>query len=300
MPIRVIFFLGTSQGDFSEVWVNLTDNSLDSAGQSAKTLGLLRLGLCGEGAKLKKIRVSDITANPRRSKLVPLKGGYDGTPILADKTTWGKVYGTNEEPDQLQTCVLVQCYTSNGQRKPVYLGGIPDDVITTNPIGPNVSVDPQWLGNFKKWADEIQGPGGKWGFYGNDISKPNVPFQNLVLQPGGPGTPVMVVTTQALAFTDQAKLVKVSKVKMTSTRAIKLQGDYFVNSTVENPSGAGTFGYVLGGTEQVDPAQIARGGTVRVVGKAGYAINSVQFTGQVSHKRGGFIAQFRGRRKIRA
>jgi len=294
--IKTTFFFNSAQGGWSESWHNLTAGSLTQAEVDARAAGIKRLAICGLGTTLAGARVSDQDQVPKRSKLVDLLGmGIAGGGIVADAAITGYSSTLERSADQLQNALLVRGMSAAGQRKHVWVAGIPDFIIRTNPIGPDVSgVGGTWLGKYGIWRAEFQS--GKWGFrvrrrIGADVQPQNV--VDWVLQAGGISRLGAVVNNGGPVYAP-GTMVQVRNVKVVNAAFRSPNGQWTVHSSQAGAAPATTV-YYLRGTEGIDPLNIFAPGNIRLVDHEALAVTDLQIIRQASHKRGRPFGLFRGR-----
>ncbi len=299
MAWKIVLKFNTLQGGFSEVWATGDETNPDSTNTAAiQGLWKKRLALCGKGATLLGVRISLVKARPRPTYNLPLgSGGVFSSPVTADNTTYGSAYAANQTPDQLQTCIQLQCYAQGGARKPVYLAGIPDDIIVTNPNGPNVTTDTQWNNNFIAWVSFLQT--NKFGWIGKAYQGAYAPISIAAwVSAAAPLPGLWAVVNGGLP----AGILQGAKVQVMGTR--------MANKALRSPNGtytcAGTGVYTPGVGQNyayfpqlngIDPTQVATLGQLQAVAQFGvfYQLVSVFPTRQGSHKRGRFFGEYRGR-----
>lgn len=327
--IKTLLIYNTNQGGVTEAHYNVLDKTFDDAAASARFLGQLRLALMGNGVTLQAIRISDLRdpngAGPAqrtfRSQLIPLfilgkgVGTYrpqpatslltgltpvpNGTAVVAGQPV---LYGRDVDPDQVQTAIMAK-YKAGLQAGHWFMGGIPDGVSDTGTTGGNNPADNFWLARFSDYRDELLGivngafVAAKWGSKLRIIAPPPqfapTPITTWT-QPGGPGTNLFANWASAggPAFTLG------QKVQITKARMI-LRDLGTVNGTYPVVAASTTVGAVtsmeLGGTSSLDPNNIKTDGFITQVDYAIVPYSDVQIGRQVSHRRGRFYSNFRGR-----
>lgn len=294
--IKTTFYFNSLQGGWSESWHNLTAGSLTVAEGDARLAGMKRLAICGLGTSLVAIRISDQDQTPKRSKLVDLQGnGIGGAPIVADAALTGYSDALTRSADQLQSALLVRGLSSTSQRKHIWLGGIPDFIVRTNPIGPDVGgPGSTWLTKYTLWRAEFQSA--KWGFrvrrrLGADVQPQNV--IDWVVQAGALSRLGALVNNGGPVYAP-GQTIQIRNVKVLNRAFRNPNGLWTVHSS-QAGTPANTTVYFLRGTEGIDPANIFAPGNIRLVDFEAVPVTDLQIIRQASHKRGRPFGLFRGR-----
>jgi hypothetical protein len=292
----------TSQGGFSEKWgYNLDTPPQQADATNALAFGRLRLALCGKGATLMSIRLTQVKIGrpkPGWSVVLSGTGNILSSNIVADNTTYGgNGYAAGQNPDQLQTCIQMNFYAADGSRKPLYMAGIPDDVIVTNPNGPTTITDGQWQTNYNAWLKFVQN--GQFGFLG----KPNTGIYAPLQVVGW--VPAPIPQPGLWAYVNGAP-----PASMAFGTSVQVLGVRMANKALQTPNGvhlSGGFGAAPGlagvsfvyfpAITNVDPTQIKSLGYLQGISQLPVykQIVSGFISREGSHKRGRFISEYRGR-----
>ncbi len=296
MVAKCTIFGRQSQGGFSESWYAINASTLSSAGSQALALAKLRLALMGLGAQIDGIRVS-IAANPpasKMSKLVDLSENGTGAAValVADSTVTGYSDQVTRAPDVLQSALFIQCLAANGQRKFLYLACPPDTIMRANKTGPDYSTSGTWLQKYAAWKAMVQG--GTWGFRARDQTQPKQVITQW-LTPAGPGTNLGAVVAAGGPVYTLGQSVQIQGITAESRANRKALGTWIVGQILTASPAAGFTTYVLTGTAGINPLVWIKLGTIQLVSYAFQIITDVSILKEVSHKRGRFFGQFRGR-----
>lgn len=293
--IKTTFFFKNSIGGWSESWHNLVAGSLTTAEQQARPAAMLRLATCGLGTILAGVRVSDQDAEPKRSRMVDMIGnGLGMKEMPATPALTGYSSTDDRSADALQSCLLLQCLTTTGARKSLFMAGVPDFIIRTNPNGPNTEEGTVWLSKFQLWRAEFQS--GRWGFRTRRRIGADVQPQTIIgyqLQAGGLSRVGLIVNDGGPVY-GVGKRLQIRHATVINPALRNILGTWVVESKQAGTQ-ANTTVYYLKGTEGINPSNIFFPGDVRLVDFEGLAVTDIRIVKQASHKRGGFFGQFRGR-----
>ncbi len=296
MVAKCTIFGRQSQGGFSESWYSINASTLSSAGSQALALAKLRLALMGLGAQIDGIRVS-IAANPpepKKSKLVDLSENGTGAAValVADSTVTGYSDQVTRAPDVLQSALFVQCLAANGQRKFLYLACPPDTIMRANKTGPDYSTSGVWLQKYAAWKALVQG--GTWGFRARDQGQVKQQITQWTT-PGGAGTDLGAVVANGGPVLTLGESVQVQGISTPSRANRKALGTWTIGQILAGTPGAGFTTYVLTHSAGINSAVFIKLGTLQRVAYQILPITDVSILKEVSHKRGRFFGQFRGR-----
>src|SRR5579863_5156995 len=96
MPCSVILKFNTSQGGFTEKWaINVDRAPASSDATAVLAFAKQRLALCGQGAILVSVRITQVLAGrpkPAWNVVLTSSGNNLSTNIIADATTYGAAY----------------------------------------------------------------------------------------------------------------------------------------------------------------------------------------------------------------
>jgi hypothetical protein len=256
------------------------------------------MALMGLGTFLRSIRVSFQPDVGRPvSKLVNLEPEFAGFTDI--DTAPFSALGTAEtdSADTPNNALYVQRLNVDAQKSALYMAGLPDVILRTNPDGPVFSN----IGGFQV----------KWDAWKSAVVQTTWGFRCRILT-GGNYTPIgavfpLVVGDVPLGLIGVTVLgnapgitsaVKVSLRGFLSTRPVtkKLNGFWNVHSTVTTTSPATTTIYLVA-SEGINPADYYAVGTIQLVGFRHTAIDGLQILHQGSRKRGKPSGQLAGRRR---
>lgn len=331
--IKTTMIFNTLDGGFSESHLNITDKDFAAAAASARELALARLACCGNGASLAALRLSDIrspsgvqvppsTVPPGtrtfRSQLVPTAttaGIASYRPQYANSNLTGLIpsannvavtlnqqvpYGRDCDPDQLQTCLLIEAQAAMRACK-WYLAGIPDGISDIGMTGGTNPADKFWLKSFALYRAVLlgiqtsKGTKPKWGFLARIMTGANFVPTPIVAWglKAGPGTNVVVSYLTAGGPTFLVGMpVQVTGAKNSLSGLPKLNANYTVASLAT--AGANTV-VELDDSAGLTISAIQNKGFITQIDHEVVQYTDVQVGRQVSHKRGRFHSFFRGR-----
>lgn len=291
--IRTTFFFKTLQGGWSESWHNLTAGSLSAAETDARNAGMKRIAICGLGSVLAGARVSDQDAVPKRSKLVDLAGMGIGLGEIPAEGLTGYTDAVLRSADQLQSALLIRGLSAAGVQKNLWLGGIPDFIVRTNPAGPDLGgASPAWVARYTTWRAEFQS--GRWGFrarrrVGADVQPQDI--VDYVLQAGAVSRLGLVVNNGGPVYSTSQR-VQIRNVKLVNPAFRSPTGTWAIHSRLD---GATQTTYFLLNSEGIAPTNVTFRGNVRLVDFEAVAISDLSIVRQSNHQRGRPFGLFRGR-----
>lgn len=287
--MKCILFYGTAAAGkpfgTSEVHYFLPSNDFTACQAATAKLVTARNQLMGTGIKFFGFRMS-VDGQPRNAKFVSSESLVS---TGADKKT-GDVNPNSTPADIPNTCLVVRATHNNQRHKQVYLTGIPDEIIETNPVGPNLKKGDQWYQKFKAWTKMLR-EGGTWGFKARTINPVSTNVVDYVSQQAGAGYLGAVVTNDIANVGDRVQLRKVQRI---NPALPKVNGIYYVSEKAVDAV-AGTFTYYLRNTSDLSPDNIGDPGTIELVTYQGYAYTCLRISGQSSRKRGVGSLRPRGR-----
>lgn len=197
--------------------------------------------------------------------------------------------------DQSNSCLQILMAQSDYQKRNLFMAGLPDDLLRTNPPGPHYDDVPGWLEAFKVWAALLVN--GDWGFKSRVINTPadmkaihqwNVeaaaPFRLILSVDEGDG------------FMDVGDEIQVRGVTTYNQGQAKPLGKFDVAAT---SVGAGLKNVTLRGAVGFDPTQFDDLGSVEPVEYEYVAYKSIKPVGQTTRKRGVGPVRPRGRSRAR-
>jgi hypothetical protein len=296
-----LFFNSGVQG-WTESWTNCAVANLDDMETDSRALAMKRLAICGLGVELVGIRISNQDAVPPVSRPIPIQAnGLENSPVAADASVTGYSDPVTRAADVSYSDLLLMCRTAAGRKKLVWLAGMPDALIRTDPNGIDLTPaanNATWLANYQLWRALVQG--GKWGFVGRDKASTDVLPQAIVqwVAPGGAGSNIAFVLNGGSIYSPG------DQVAVTGTRAVNKanrvpNGKWIVQQVQSINSGTQTQ-YTLNASAAIDVTVIFKPGTVAKVAYDKFVITAVQVLRQGEHKRGRPFGGARGRRTIAA
>lgn len=292
--IKVLLFYGTSKAGqcygFSETQWYLPSNDFTACQVATKKLVQLRSALMGDGIDFFGFRMS-VDGDPRNAKFVPsgnmVSRGLEGGSGPANKAA--------TPADIPNTCINLRCGHNNQRHKQIYLNGIPDAIIRTAPVGPNMAIEPGWQQKYNAWRDYLK-VGGTWGFKARKLNPDKTNVIDYTQQAAGGGYLGAITNNDIANVGDQVQLRKVKRI---NAALPKVNGTYYISEKATDAV-AGTFTYFLRGTSLLDPNNIADPGTIELVEYQGFAYTCIEISSQTTRKRGVGSLRPRGRSSNRA
>jgi len=281
MAMKVVLFYGTAEAgkpfSTTETHYYLPDGDDFTACQArADTLASARNQMMGTGVKFFGIRMS-LEGEARTARFVPSgQMTKAGVPIGSGNT--GSKFGAADQPN---ACILLRASHDNKRQKNIYLTGVPDELIQTNPVGPNLNKVVGWEAKFNNYK-KILKEDNIWGFKGRKLNPTKTNVVDYVQQDNGAGLLGVVTTVDVAAVGDKVQL---RNVKLINPSLPKVNGQYYVTSK-DTDVGAGTFTYFLRNSADLIANNIADPGTIEKVEFDYFAYDCVRIMGQTSRKRG--------------
>lgn len=293
-----VFFQG-AKGGWSETWVTAATTDLTAAEQFSRELIKKRLAMCGLGVSMVGARVARVPGTLRISRLVDFDGMGKGLQDVPASSYNQLTDPDTESADVIRTAILVRCRNTASQRqKNVWVAGIPDEVIMTNPEGPRGPAFTAWFSKYEMWRDELKLRA--WGWVGREKASPAVqPVQvrGVVFRGGGIDELGVTVDPGSIAATVGSK-VQLTKF-LTQPRGLPtLRGIYQV-SEVSTTAVAGKTTLFLLRSSGIDPTVISQMGFVQLVDFANFTADEFTIYRQTAHKRGRPFGLLRGRASTR-
>lgn len=299
MPLsgcRCTFFFRDDPYGFSEAHVLTTASSIAGAEGKAIALVKKRVNLLGPPARFDFARLSmegvfrDSQVFTANDWSIPLPPIY---------TMSGA--GVPDEPndaDQGKSCIQLRMEATTTARKSLYLAGIPDPIIGTDPEGPRSIQYAQWFKYFNSWRNELVSNG--WGFRARTPATgayARIPVVGLVAQ-AGTSFIGLVCPNNVLTFA-VGQEVQTTNFKMSNRAYFPLNGKWQISAITTNSPVAGQNTYFLLGSAGVPIDQVAINGTVQLIDFSDVAYTNVQIWKQTTRKRGNRFIVPPGRRSTR-
>jgi len=292
--MKVILFYGTASAGkpygTSEVHYYLPSNDFTACQAATSKLVTARNQIMGTGIKFFGFRMS-VDGQPRNAKFV---GSESLVSTGADKTS-GEVVKDGGAADIPNTALVLRATHNNQRHKQIYLTGIPDEIIRTKPVGPDLTGKSKWYTKFKAYTKLLK-EGGVWGFKARTLNPVKTNVVDYTSQQAGAGYLGAIVTNDIANVGDQVQLRNVKRI---NPALPKVNGIYFVSEKATDAT-AGTFTYFLRGTADLSPDNIGDPGTLEIVSYQGYAYTCIRISGQSSRKRGVGSLRPRGRSRVQA
>lgn len=293
MAVKVIFYnltaeAGKSYGS-SEVHYWLPSSDLDACQVAAKNLAIKRIATYGDGVVFLGFRMSVDQPTPRPTRFVPwssLVGAGNGAGSGAALQ--------DEDADIPNTCILLRMGNNNQKWKNMYFNSIPDSVIVTKPVGPDMLNPPNYGKLFASWKLELCN--GQWGFKGRVTNPTKTQVLDWVQEQNGTGKIGAVVATDIASAGDQ---IQVRKTTAVNDGLPIPRGIWRIASEVSDAGPPARFTYYLRNSETLAATNVDEPGEIELVQYATFAYTDVLISGQTSRKRGVGSIRARGRSRNR-
>lgn len=298
--VRVTMLFEEAGLSFSEAHTWVTDVDMSQVKEPAKVLVQTRANVCGTGVTLRGVRLSK-EADFRDSMVFSAKD-IQGIkfPSAALFTSGAKPIATGyaREADQTKACVLLRAESGTVKRKSIFLAGVPDVVLGTDPSGPKIALFPAWEEALQNYIAQLIVD--SWGFMARSPQTGELAPRRVVSVVVQPVTNRLgiVIATGGAAYTlgsdIQTRLFKRSNPAYTSLNKIWQISQVSLGSPV-----AGQDTYYLLGSETVPVSTITKLGVVQGVEYSPAEYTNIQPQGQTTRKRGNRQLAGPGRRTIR-
>jgi len=304
MAIKVTLFFELHRWGWSESYLDIADVELAPASVRVETMANRRIALCGAGVAMVGARVSKETRPGTQdttgdSKLVDLFGTGKATGrILAEDVVpalAGEVF-----PDPAPSCVLLRGEDSTGRRrKSVFLSGIPDAIVRTMPLGPDLGLGAGWWARWVAWRTIMTA--GQFGFWGRKLAGGATARQTVIgVQASGLVPNIMGVrTTNAGSLFAIGDRVQLKGFRHRIQAVHRWQGQWYVDSVTEVVGPPPTRIYFLRNSQLLDPDDVIKMGTVEGVEYEPITLTDLLIVRQANRKRGVGSAPPRGRLRPR-
>lgn len=294
--IRVNFFFAQGRTGFSEVWQLNEPGGLSAGKPKALDFALLRLALCGRGVSLLGIRCTDLDVTPIMTEIVQLlvAGSQVGEiPVTSLGLPW--ISSPDVDSDPSDRCLLIRCEGLQSERKMVFLAGVPDAIVRTNPDGPDFATLPGYGTAYDTWRTMAQN--GEWGWLGRDRS--GLGAHSLVKGYSTQAGPIPRLGVQTAAAFDVpiGSRVQISRAT-TLSRAPTPNGQWTVIEKEVHVNGV-DWVYFLTASEGINPADVDQLGKISLVQHVFVESADVIISRQGHRKRGRPFGLPVGRRRAR-
>lgn len=285
---------------FSEAHVWTVNADLNLVKDPAKELVQARANCCGAGVSLVGVRLSKV--QDFRDSIV-----FSATEIQGIVFPTGKLYtsgadkitaGYSNDADQAKACVLLRAEAGTTKRKSIYMAGVPDVILGTDPNGPKTTLFTAWTAFLNAYINVLVTK--SWGFVARAdqqgaLAKQDV--QDLVVQAGT--NRIGLVCDSGGPTYAVGKLVQTRLFQSSNSAYKSLNGIWQVSAVALGSPAAGKNTYYLLGSNQVPFSSIVRNGFVQGVDYAATRYTAVQPQGQTTRKRGNRQLAGPGRRKTK-
>lgn len=290
--VRCTMFFDEGKNGWAETHVN-TAGTIAGAIEDFTALFKARAKLSCVPVTANRGRMSVIGAL-RSSQLLDNVRMQDINASIQSRGTYG------EAADQPNACVLARMYATTVSKKNIYIAGVPDSVITEDPVGVPTNVLPAWQANFNAYLALLTN--GRWGYVGTvppNIA-PGVPVNVIgVVNQDSTGLFGAQVPTGSFVVAAGDK-VQLSNWKMELQGQPSPNGNWEVDSFVAAVAPATLDTIYLRRSSDVDALNVRLFGKIRKVAQDVYVYTSGILVKQATRRRGVGFSPGRGRSSRRA
>jgi len=270
--------------------------SLENAIIPAIVMANKRVELLAGNCSLLMIRMSDDAVRGDSARVLPDNQPHGQMALMSSSTIPKTI--TCDQPNSV---VLVRGRNTATTKKNLFLMGIPDQVIRTQPAGPDLDVVNTWRQRWNTFRDHmigaLAGIGGAlaplWGFRARSLSDETgrKEIVNWTQSAGAPPNLILHIPTGQLNVA-VGKLLQVRNVKMLIPGTPRPTGMWRVHAKTVS---AGNDLFELRSTSGYDAAAIDEPGTAEPVTYSYFPYTSLTTEGQTTRKRGVSSAAARGK-----
>jgi hypothetical protein len=300
MPLsgcRATFFYNAPPYGFSETHVCTTASSITAAINNAYQLAKLRMLLCGPPCTFAYARLSMEGVFRDSQVFTPAEWVVPPPPPVS--MAGGGVPTEPNDADQGKACILLRLNAGDSRRSSLYLAGIPDPIIGTDPQGPRAQQYAAWLTLFNNWMNYLLN--NNWGAIYRTLPAgafQQVPVVGVVTQALTNWIGV-VVPTNVLTFT-VGQSVQLTGFRMSNRAYFPLNGKWTISSVTANSPVAGQNTYYLYNSQTVSADTVTNilNARIQLIDYSPYNYTTVQILNQTTRKRGNRSLVGPGRRKV--
>jgi hypothetical protein len=293
LAFKVSFFMRTQDESWSEVHWHKTATTFTDAKMAARTLALLRMAISGNRTEMTNIRLSNQTNYPlkpfptRQYAAGDVAGTGQASIISTPSLTGYPDTGSDDKPETRGSTLRLQCYGDNDVSKQIYLGAMPDGVITQYPEGPVITgVGAVWKSKLDEYILELQRANTPWGF--KTRARGTALLNGLVVQQyvyqGGAGSPIgAIVLGNATQFAI-GQVVQVTNARMLNKVFRSINGFWRVLDRADYQAGVSSV-YYLQNTDGVAVERVLANGVLKAVDYQVSLYKDIAIAEQTSRKR---------------
>lgn len=292
----VTMFMSAKSGGktfgWSESHIRMDAGTADDVVAPAIALANKRIVLFGKGPTMDAVRISDVAVN-RDALLLVAGNTYNGAQLLDKDPGVNAQSSTIDRHDQPNACIKIRLLNNNARYKTLYLAGVPDNLIISEPAGAGLQFNQAWLTNFwPAYLQELcpQGSTSKWGFRARANKSENTKVEAKDIKAVGivdnvtGYVRIAVVTTDDRANLGETVQIRGATRQNPSYKGIN--GQWKVAAKITDWPAAGYTGYDLRGTQGTNITNLRDLGTVELVDYRYVPYVIGDLTGQTTRKRG--------------
>lgn len=291
MPNKITLHFQQRRQAWSESFLELTQTLLKDSVAAGLKMGKKRLALMGTNVEMFAI-VGSSEARPGTvattgdSLIVDLREENGGKGVIRPADVEATLEDVDLPSDIPNTSLLVRMTDEVGKRrKALYMAGIPDEIVVTKILGPDLTLGKGWFNRFKTWRTEMRNTWGFWARKENgEFSLPQkvIAFQQMTAAPSFWG--VVTLATGAAIPVDTKVQLKGFRHVFSARR--RWQGFWTVNSVLNVTGPPALRVYFLENSALMDPADVDKRGTIEAVEFEPQPIKEISIVGQATRKRG--------------
>lgn len=282
MSIRATLLMSAGKYTWSESHYWIGGTTLQGSYNAGAALGSARAALLGQNARLDNVRMSEDGATRRVQYLDPALFDHVSRlpPDMGDD-----VY-TSDRPN---SSVLVRFLSPVGY-KLLYLAGIPDGMVVTDPLFPKgIKILPQWAAVWNTYKGLLAGT---WGYRAKQNGPAGI-VKFVITNSMYPGK--VGVQTDGLISLNSGDTVQLKGFRRENPRSKDLNGIWRVGQVTEPVSPSPTWTYFLERSSGVDPFNFYKLGTIAKLEYQIVPYGGALIERAVTRKRGGSFMLPRGR-----
>jgi hypothetical protein len=295
--VRVTMIMRSGDYAVTETHTLTTANTLAEAELPAMNLMKARMDLSGFGTVAKGMRLSKegVFRDSRLMTEAELRGL---NPALDNQLRKKGGRLVDNASDEAKACYLLRAEANEVKRKPIFLAGIPDEVIFTSPEEDPRIVQPWWKALWDAYKTLLETAG--WGFVAKGVPPQVPPATNaadVIVQQGT--NRIGIVTAGAIGGITVGSTIQARGFRRTHVAYNTLNGEWQVSTILTDSPAAGQTTYVLRNSENVPVDQITKLGTIERLEFFTYKYSLVKLNKPTTRRRGNRVLVGPGRRRIK-
>jgi hypothetical protein len=287
--LKVRFIFQEELFGFTETLVLPNETDFGIAQNKAGTYLKNRLAMSGFGVNIIGVVISQLQG--RRVFRTLTAADFPGLSI-AKASLIGSSGSQPNDADPAKSTLMLTMESGTTRRKKLYLAGMPDVVMRTDPTGPDLGVS-VWLTAFNTWAAKIIADG--WGFVGITLEAGAFAPQQI-LSVGVEGVTNLLIAEVGATGSLAAGGTVLVRGNTRINPAFKSWNGRWVIKSI-NAAGGSTF-VTLYGTAGIDSTKFRRLGTLTALDYTAFPVTRVSQGRQTARKRGNRFLVPRARSRV--